>query len=59
MSSAGAHLRGLTAPQQAALAQRLTGSAGGAADKPRHGRHLMQGKVRRNIFISSYTCIYL
>ena len=44
---AGAHLRGLTAPQQAALAEQLAVAAGGAAAQLPHGRQLLQGKVRR------------
>jgi hypothetical protein len=49
ITPAGAHLRGLTAPQQAALAEHLATTAGGgaAAAQLPHGRHLLQGKVRR------------
>lgn len=47
IKSAGAHLRGLTAPQQAALAEHLVAAAGGAAAQLPHDRQLLQGKVRR------------
>ena len=43
---AGAHLRGLTAPKQSALAEHLAAAAGGAAAQLPHGRHLLQGKVQ-------------
>ena len=46
-SPAGAHLRGLTAPQQAALADHLAVAAGGSAEQLPHDRQLLQGKVRR------------
>ena len=47
ITPAGAHLRGLTAPQQAALAEHLAAAAGGAAAQLPNGRQLLQGKVRR------------
>ena len=45
ITPAGAHLRGLTAPQQVALAEHLAAAAGGAAAQLPRGRHLLQGKV--------------
>jgi hypothetical protein len=47
ITPAGAHLRGLTAPQQAALAEHLAAAAGGSVVQLPHGRQLLQGKVRR------------